>query len=62
MNNASTSTSTTSTAAAVQLSRLPALAALALGLLIVFGAGLASPSALHNATHDTRHAFGHPCH
>jgi cobalt transporter subunit CbtB len=36
--------------------------ALAFGLLVVFGAGFASPMALHNATHDTRHAFGLPCH
>jgi cobalt transporter subunit CbtB len=31
-------------------------------LLVVFGAGFAGPSAIHNATHDTRHAFGLPCH
>jgi cobalt transporter subunit CbtB len=42
--------------------RWPGLVALALGALIVFGAGFASPAALHNATHDTRHAFGLPCH
>ena len=40
----------------------PAMLALAFGLLVVFGAGFASPMALHNATHDTRHAFGLPCH
>jgi cobalt transporter subunit CbtB len=40
----------------------PAVVALAFGLLLVFGAGFASPMALHNATHDTRHAFGLPCH
>jgi cobalt transporter subunit CbtB len=50
------------TVATEKVVRLPALAALALGLLIVFGAGFASPAALHNATHDTRHAFGLPCH
>ena len=38
------------------------LLALAFGLLIVYGAGFAYPTALHNATHDTRHAFGLPCH
>lgn len=36
--------------------------ALLLGLLVVVGAGFAHPTALHNATHDTRHAFGLPCH
>ncbi len=45
-----------------QFSRWPALLALAFGALVVFGAGFASPAALHNATHDTRHAFGLPCH
>lgn len=45
-----------------QLAKWPALAALAFGLLVVLGAGFASPSAIHNATHDTRHAFGLPCH
>lgn len=43
-------------------SKLPGLVALALGLLVVWGAGFANPAALHNATHDTRHAFGLPCH
>jgi cobalt transporter subunit CbtB len=42
--------------------RWPAAVALALGMLLVFGAGFAAPAALHNATHDTRHAFGLPCH
>lgn len=42
--------------------RLPALIALVLGLFVVFGAGFASPMAIHGAVHDTRHAFGLPCH
>jgi cobalt transporter subunit CbtB len=42
--------------------RWPAALALAFGVLIVIGAGFAHPSAIHNATHDTRHAFGLPCH
>jgi cobalt transporter subunit CbtB len=41
---------------------LPALAALIFGIGLLFAAGLAWPSALHNATHDTRHALGLPCH
>ncbi len=44
------------------VSRWPALLALAMGMLIIWGAGFAQPSAIHNATHDTRHAFGLPCH
>ena len=54
--------STTSAVATIRLSRWPAAWALAAGLLIVYGAGFAHPTALHNATHDTRHAFGLPCH
>jgi cobalt transporter subunit CbtB len=41
---------------------LPALAALSLGLALFLGAGFAASSVLHNATHDTRHALGLPCH
>jgi cobalt transporter subunit CbtB len=42
--------------------RVAAIAAFALGVLLFLGAGFAAPSALHNATHDTRHAFALPCH
>ena len=42
--------------------RWPAVLALALGILVVYAAGFAYPTAIHNATHDTRHAFGLPCH
>ena len=49
-------------AAAVRSPLWPAVLAMAFGVLLVFGAGLANSSALHNATHDTRHAFGLPCH
>ena len=41
---------------------LAVLAAAALGLFLVFGAGLAQSAALHDAAHDTRHAIGFPCH
>jgi cobalt transporter subunit CbtB len=49
-------------ATAAQSGKWPALLVLAFGLLIVWGAGFAYPSAIHNATHDIRHAFGLPCH
>ncbi len=39
-----------------------ALAAIAFGIVLVGGAGFAQPQALHEGTHDTRHAFGLPCH
>ncbi len=51
-----------SIASAGLATRWPALVAIVFGLVVVFGAGFASPSAIHNATHDTRHAFGLPCH
>jgi cobalt transporter subunit CbtB len=40
----------------------PAIAAIMLGLFIVWGVGLANPATLHNAAHDSRHALGFPCH
>lgn len=42
--------------------RLPAIAALTFGLALFLATGFAWPSAIHNATHDTRHALGLPCH
>ena len=42
--------------------KLAALLAAAIGLVIVFGAGLAPSDAAHNAAHDARHSFAFPCH
>jgi cobalt transporter subunit CbtB len=39
-----------------------ALVAALLGLFILYGVGFANPATLHNAAHDTRHAFAFPCH
>jgi cobalt transporter subunit CbtB len=39
-----------------------ALVAALLGLFILYGVGFAGPATLHNAAHDTRHAFAFPCH
>ena len=45
------------------LARLwPALFAALLGSVILYGAGFAPQSAVHNAAHDSRHAAGFPCH
>tara|TARA_B100000614_G_C14285125_1_gene385320 strand:+ start:370 stop:561 length:192 start_codon:yes stop_codon:yes gene_type:complete len=33
-----------------------------LGLFILYGVGFAQPAFLHEAAHDTRHAFTFPCH
>jgi cobalt transporter subunit CbtB len=63
MNNAPIAAASVATSAtSATFARWPAALALAFGILVVFGAGFASPSMLHNATHDTRHAFGLPCH
>lgn len=40
----------------------PALAALLLGVFIVFGVGFAGSTTIHNAAHDSRHSFAFPCH
>ncbi|MBL8905759.1 MAG: CbtB-domain containing protein [Rhizobiales bacterium] len=38
------------------------IAALVIGLFLIFGVGLSHIAAAHNAAHDTRHAIGFPCH
>jgi cobalt transporter subunit CbtB len=39
-----------------------ALAAIALGLAVVFVVGFAGAETIHNAAHDTRHSLNFPCH
>ena len=41
---------------------VPAVAMILLGTFVLFGVALAGPEVLHNAAHDTRHAFAFPCH
>lgn len=41
---------------------LAAAIAAGLGLALVYTAGFASASTLHNAAHDWRHAHNFPCH
>ena len=41
---------------------LPALAAAALGIVVLFGVALANSDTIHNAAHDTRHSAAFPCH
>jgi cobalt transporter subunit CbtB len=38
------------------------LYAAVLGLVLVYGAGLAQTEEIHNGAHDTRHSAGFPCH
>ncbi len=39
-----------------------AVAGALLGVFLIYGAAFAGPDAIHNAAHDTRHAFTVPCH
>lgn len=41
---------------------LPGIAAVLLGAVFLLGTGFLPVSAVHNAAHDTRHAFAFPCH
>ncbi len=42
--------------------RMPAVALLMFGLITLYFVGFSAASVTHNATHDTRHASGFPCH
>jgi cobalt transporter subunit CbtB len=42
--------------------QIAALVSALLGLVFIFGVGFASPQTIHDAAHDTRHAFTFPCH
>jgi len=59
-------TNTTLSTASRSLSRsetlVAALVAMLLGSFLVYGAGFANANALHEAAHDSRHAFSFPCH
>lgn len=39
-----------------------AVVSLLLGAFLIYGVGLAHSDALHDSAHDTRHAYGFPCH
>ncbi|NQV84710.1 MAG: CbtB-domain containing protein [Rhodospirillales bacterium] len=62
-NQTSTAAALSSTTISTTVSKPVQLAsAFLLGILLLYGAGLAQTSAAHNATHDVRHAMGFPCH
>ena len=42
--------------------RLPALAVLMFGLVMLYAVGFSTFARAHNAAHDARHANGFPCH
>jgi len=41
---------------------IPSLLASILGLVLLYGAGFAETTQLHNAAHDGRHSASFPCH
>lgn len=58
-------TQTAATAATEQTrSTVVATAAFAMlfGIFLVYGAGFANSQIVHDAVHDSRHAFSFPCH
>ncbi len=57
-------TQSISTAVSLSLTQRMTLAAasLLLGVFLVYGAGLANSATLHDTAHDSRHAYGFPCH
>lgn len=53
---------TTNTKSRAQTMLAPVLAMAMIGLSVLFLAGHAQSSTLHDAAHDMRHATGFPCH
>ena len=43
-------------------SRLAGIAAIVLGVFLIYGVGFAQPAMLHDAAHDGRHSLAFPCH
>lgn len=65
IDNPTTSTrvpTSTRAAAGAAAAILPAVLAILVGTFLIYGVGFASPMAVHNAAHDTRHSFTFPCH
>ena len=46
----------------VQAKKSQILAAALLGITVLMAVGFAPIEVIHNATHDTRHSTGFPCH
>ena len=57
-----TALNSTATQASATERLTAALIAAALGLSLIYTAGFANASTLHNAAHDWRHAHNFPCH
>ncbi len=53
---------TLAVSAARSTSFVQVVAAVTLGLALVFASGFAQSQTLHDAAHDMRHSTGFPCH
>lgn len=60
--NASTSLVTVNPITASASVPAQLVAALLLGLVMLYAVGFSEASVAHNAAHDVRHATGRPCH
>ena len=60
--NASTSLVTVNLTTASASVPAQLVAALLLGLVMLYAVGFSEASVAHNAAHDVRHATGRPCH
>ncbi len=60
--NASTSLVTVNPITASASVTAQLVAALLLGLVMLYAVGFSEASVAHNAAHDVRHATGRPCH
>lgn len=50
------------TSASAQAKAQQILGAALLGIMVLMAVGFAPIEVIHNATHDTRHSTGFPCH
>ncbi|EPX77271.1 CbtB domain-containing protein [Litoreibacter arenae] len=57
-----TKTATLNATHATDMSLVSILGAAALGLVLLFAAGFAQASVMHDTAHDQRHAMAFPCH
>jgi cobalt transporter subunit CbtB len=50
------------TLAGTRAGAIPALLAMAAGVMLMYVVGFSGSEVLHNAAHDSRHSFSFPCH
>ncbi|SHF31267.1 cobalt transporter subunit CbtB [Litoreibacter ascidiaceicola] len=62
MNDVKTATLNATATQTTDMSLVSILGAAALGLSLLFAAGFAQASVMHDTAHDQRHAMAFPCH